>query len=163
MAKVRLKYVGGNKRVLSWVRNGKGYSYPVSHNCVIKIDEEQVQAIKSLASFVELDAAPVDFVKPIIETETSEVITESDMDTFIKQSGEVTEEPVVEEIVEEEPEIITEEVEVDGDEEDDIDFVAFTKKELAAWLAENGGEELDYKKIKKDSLIAKCVEQAESL
>ncbi|RLI46212.1 hypothetical protein DRO61_09525, partial [Candidatus Bathyarchaeota archaeon] len=151
-------------KVLSWVRAGKGYSYPVKHKCIISIDEEQVQAIRSLASFVEVKNPEALFIKPIIEKETSEVITESDMDTFIKQSTEVEEvEEVEESPVVEEEEIITEEVEVDGDEENDTDFVQLTKKELAEWLAANGGEELEYKKFKKDSLIAKCVEQEASL
>lgn len=172
-----LRYMGVNRRKITWNSMGQCFSYTVSPGEPVDIPTSQVNNAKAVAVLVEVEDKKrkhgrVRKIRKIIEGESSEVVTESDEAVFQKQdrldpfanveaSGQEVEIEIEEdeetkdvEILKEEEEEVAEQDEVVVEEDDEesedgnTDFASKNKKELAAYLIDNNKELKEYVLLK---------------
>ena len=143
MNNIKIKYLGNSKKKVSWSIMGNFYSYNLVPGKTISIRESLFDTIKGFGTFAIVKSAKVSkpIVKPIIEKESTEVITTKDEEVFVKQEEQITEyeskssidgqgpcNQVVEEIVEEDVE----------EETPDVDYMSLSKSKLKKLCRDNG-------------------------
>lgn len=144
---IQLRFVGTSKKRVTWNSMGECFVYVVEPGEVISVPVSQANNAKAIGPFVEVHEKtqnvkrkknPVAKVKKIFEKESSEVVTESDVEVFTKQNKlnpfekyETLDERI--EIPEESEETDIQDISFEDDEEDkseeDADITEVTEEE----------------------------------
>jgi hypothetical protein len=149
---VTMKFKGSIKTKAVWTQMGKTYSYILIPEDTVEVPEDQIKNIQGFGSFTIVKGVdPIKDVEPIIEEESSAVITKIDEAVFDEQV-------VVEEVEEEEEVVVVvEEVKVNPFEKYESD-VSETQAPVEELEVEESPEH-DYTSYSKTKLRGMCKER----
>ena len=180
----QLKYTGTYPRKITWNSMGECFSYNVHPGDIISVPSSQARNAQASGTFDVVSQKSVNhgakIVRKFFEKEASESLSESDVQLLQDQSKlspfakvgtneeveiEIEDVPVTKPAAVLDKPVLVKPVQFIVEDKslvkNDTDFASKTKKELVAWLIQNGSTEKDYVllKEKKDTLISLCVEK----